>query len=295
MPAPPYVPFADELYDVLRNGSEEEVTQHIQRLSLTPSEANAVLEMQAEAKRSSRKRFGRRLLTDAPRGWPFEVLGRPGQAAAQKRVARAFTDYLRGKSVVLTGPASYMIGGGRGAAIDGHDVVVRLNFQWPVPAALSPDLGERLDVLFHCCNGDFPVERLLSDERFSRLRFAGLEHNAESRRLREGVERAGGGVLNLTSYCLAVARSTGSWPSTGLTAIHCLLAQPLERLTIMGLTGQTTPYYPGYLGTAATQNLWRHDPLAQARYLLDVARRDARVELDPVARDVLQSYVRKAP
>ena len=65
----------------------------------------------------------------------------------------AYKTYLTGKNVVLVGPASTLRGRpGMGYFIDSHDVVVRLNHAWPLPDALKPDIGSRIDVIYHNLN-----------------------------------------------------------------------------------------------------------------------------------------------
>ncbi len=54
-----------------------------------------------------------------------------------------YQDYLKGKVVALVGPANYLQG--RGDAIDGHDIVVRVNHVCPIPKRY----GTRTDVLYH--------------------------------------------------------------------------------------------------------------------------------------------------
>ena len=63
-----------------------------------------------------------------------------------------FKSFLSGKRVALVGPASTLLGEGRGAFIDGHDVVVRLNHAWPLPEDLKKDVGSRIDVIYHNLN-----------------------------------------------------------------------------------------------------------------------------------------------
>ena len=45
----------------------------------------------------------------------------------QSNINRQYNDFLKGKSVVIVGPASYLEGRGLGEFFDSFDVVVRLN------------------------------------------------------------------------------------------------------------------------------------------------------------------------
>lgn len=57
-------------------------------------------------------------------------------------------DYLKGKSVILVGPAPYLEGQRIGSLIDSHDVVVRLKSGYPIPTPLQKDVGKRIDLWY---------------------------------------------------------------------------------------------------------------------------------------------------
>ena len=65
---------------------------------------------------------------------------------------REYNDFLKGKSVILVGPANYLSGKGQGTFIDSFDVVVRLNRSYPVNVADAVDLGSRTDIWYHNMN-----------------------------------------------------------------------------------------------------------------------------------------------
>ena len=88
-------------------------------------------------------------------------------------------ELFRGMRVALVGPSRSIAGSGAGTAIEAFDLVVRMNHQWPVPVDLAADIGRRMDVLFHCCNGDYPVARF-AIEAFGDTRIAFHEAGPEA-------------------------------------------------------------------------------------------------------------------
>jgi hypothetical protein len=65
----------------------------------------------------------------------------------QSNINRQYNDFLKGKSVVIVGPASYLEGRGLGEFFDSFDVVVRLNRSFPVTN--TNDYGTRCDIRYH--------------------------------------------------------------------------------------------------------------------------------------------------
>jgi len=78
-----------------------------------------------------------------------------------------YKEYLKGKRVVIVGPAPSIVGSDQRDLIDSYDVVVRLNRALPVPEHLKKDVGTRTDVLYNCmnpsneCGGRIDVDFLL--------------------------------------------------------------------------------------------------------------------------------------
>lgn len=69
-----------------------------------------------------------------------------------KLVRNKLSSYLKGKRVVLVGPAPSVIDSAQAALIDSYDVVVRLNKALPIPKDLQKDIGTRCDILYNCMN-----------------------------------------------------------------------------------------------------------------------------------------------
>jgi hypothetical protein len=74
----------------------------------------------------------------------------------------AYARYLTGKTVAIVGPAPSLEGSGQGSLIESHDVVVRINRGYRIPAELIPDIGQRTDILYHSC---WFGEKFLADRK----------------------------------------------------------------------------------------------------------------------------------
>ncbi len=74
----------------------------------------------------------------------------PSALATDKAVEKEFNAFLKGKKVVLVGPAESIRGTNQGSLIDGFDIIVRLNHSVPVPENLKKDIGTRTDILYNC-------------------------------------------------------------------------------------------------------------------------------------------------
>lgn len=63
-----------------------------------------------------------------------------------------FRQLVEGRQVALLGPAKYLTQACQGNHIDGHDLVCRINWCWPVPPDYHRYIGSRTDILGHCCH-----------------------------------------------------------------------------------------------------------------------------------------------
>ena len=59
------------------------------------------------------------------------------------KIDRKFNHYLKDKSVIIVGPASYLKGTKKGAFIDSFDIVVRCNGFWKPPIEHQEDIGKK--------------------------------------------------------------------------------------------------------------------------------------------------------
>lgn len=79
---------------------------------------------------------------------------------------------LRGKNVVVVGPAGTLIDAAQGASIDSHDLIVRFNTAveyMPFDEKLARDVGTRTDILY--CNPEVVRDRIGKQQGLSSGRF----------------------------------------------------------------------------------------------------------------------------
>jgi hypothetical protein len=205
----------------------------------------------------------------------------------------SFQSFVRGRRVALVGPSRSIVGSGLGTEIDAHDLVARLNHGWPVPLGLEADLGRRLDILYHCCNGDHPIDRVFS-AGIDRLRWACFENGPDHQRLLDHCTDANVQSLDVTDLYVDLRRDLGTFPNTGLVAIHHLLGADAARVSLFGLTFFREPYMPGYpadgadavhwtVGGPIPTQIWEHDLPLQYRHFTDLCRGEQRLAVDGVS------------
>jgi len=196
-----------------------------------------------------------------------------------------FTPLLKGKRVVLVGPAPYLMGKGQGPAIDAYDTVCRVNECWAF--GCEHDYGQRTDIIFS--SGAritlSNMQRSLRRNKFltSELRFlvaAQRLHNSHEELFnnlaslndnlaaygRVGVERmlmlyyAGDefwssvfAEMGRPPDARAAPRGSVHGPLTGLVALRIILAHEPAELLVTGFSffGEGPEpadcHYPGYL------------------------------------------------
>jgi hypothetical protein len=279
--------FRRNLYTFL-HASPATVASFVRALRLTAAEIDELEALQRRARRMSRLEFEDDLANTPLESAhdPFRRLRRAQQhrsAAVQARENAAFADLVVGKRLALVGPSISSVGGKRGAATEACDVVVRMNFQWPIPAALIADLGTRMDVLYHCCNGDFPVADLFLPG-FAETRFVCWQANSDSFWLEGHCLENGIPSLDVSSVYVELEELLRTPPFTGTVAIEHLLRFPIAELHLTGITFGADPYYGGYKGHGASASpaakaVHRIEP--QLRYFREVIARDPRLRLDP--------------
>lgn len=208
-----------------------------------------------------------------------------------------FAGFVRGRSVALVGPSRSIGGSGYGTAIDAHDLVARINHGWPVPDRLRPDLGRRVDVLYHCCNGDRPVERVFA-QGVAGLCWACFENNPDTPGLLAACDRLGIHTLDVSPVYESLRRRIGCFPNTGLVAIHHLLDAGATVVGLFGITFFREPYLDDHPsdGAAAANwpadgtlptRIWEHDLPGQYRHFVELYRREPRLVVDEASLRVM--------
>lgn len=203
---------------------------------------------------------------------------------------------LKKKRVVIVGPADSVTGSGLGTEIDSYDLVVRVNHQWPVSGERVSDLGSRMDILFHCCNGDFPIKRLFIPE-FKKTRAVCFERGFDSYFLKKECERLQIPFFDVTETYLALQKQIGSYPNTGLAAVTHLLGFDIKELKMIGFSFFKTSYYADYLGATAqpeilrnfqsTGRYWKHELKPQFEYFKSILMQDKRLQVDTFLSHIL--------
>jgi hypothetical protein len=199
------------------------------------------------------------------------------------------SELLRNRCVALVGPSRSIVSSGFGGQIDGCDLVVRMNHQWPVPVELQADIGRRMDILYHCCNPDFPLERLF-DAGFARAKCVCFERGMQAGKLLDCCGRLEIPALDVTAVYHQLRAELHTFPNTGLVALIHLLRFPLAELRLFGLTFYRDGYYEGYPGCGAgvedwragklPQRIWQHDLLPQYEYFLQLHDKELRLRID---------------
>ena len=68
-------------------------------------------------------------------------------------IDKDYYNYVKGKKVIIVGPAGYLRGMGKGKFIDDFDIIIRLNRSFPIEESDFQDLGSQTHIRYH--NGSF--------------------------------------------------------------------------------------------------------------------------------------------
>lgn len=292
-----------DVYLFLRGASQSVIDQLADILCLEPSQRDILNSLHLLASSASRIDFAsafenvqRSLSVNNPLHF-LEVSRENGFAGAISDSTARFYSLLRNKNVVLVGPSQSIIGASSGDEIEAFDIVVRLNFQWPVPPDHENDLGKRMDILYHCCNGDFPVSSLFTSN-FAATRFVCWLRNRESIFLQERCQAENIPSLDVSHRADELRKQIGTPPSTGMLAIEHLLSSELKQLYVCGISFFQEPYYMGYPGRGhfemkqATDkplsHVGVHSIKSQLDYFIDHLSHEPRLRCDPILTKILR-------
>lgn len=230
------------------------------------------------------------------------------------KIDRKFNHYLKDKSVIVVGPAAYMVGKEKADFIESFDVVVRLNRGWSVREDLVNDFGRRTDVRWHCGiehenNGGvwniegmkdygvkwacIPFPRHLSYFHNDILKFEKLneEHNMNFH------------CWSDMELYLSIHQYIGTRMGIGTTAFADLFFYDFKRLHISGITFLDGGWYKGYKqkelydGPDAQylqSDIWKthtdvggHAMLPQRKLLKLMSDMDERITMDTEVKEVI--------
>lgn len=182
-------------------------------------------------------------------------------------------DYLKGKRVVVVGPAEYLQGRGLGRWIDDHDVVVRMNRSRP----LAEDYGSRTDILFNFITelwADYFIDQqpFLEDGLKAIVTTTALPNYYCRFRRKTKIPTF---LLTKQEY-RAIRNEIGSKPNTGTVAVAYLLTTKIASLDVVGMDLYASGYCKGYGGNLDPGS---HDFDTQAIFL-DTLQQDKRLTFD---------------
>lgn len=282
---------AERLYELLREVPADDLKKRFAGWNFTARETRSLLSLRPLAQDHDFEHFSRRLdevLQQSSEDYP-PVL-RPRQPSIELEARRRqYGALLQGKRVALVGPSRLVVGSGQGEEIDGYDLVVRINFQWPIPPSLIADVGKRMDVLYHCCNADVPITRLFQ-AGFEKTRFVCWQFGIDSHKLRDHCVKLGVPEMDVSSVFVQLLSRMNAFPTTGTVALFDLLSHDIERLYVTGMTFFRDPYHDGYLtgGTDSSDEHRRgqsgtvgiHDVAAQFELVRSIQASDPRLRVD---------------
>lgn len=212
----------------------------------------------------------------------------------------SYKEFLKGKSVVLVGPAATLKGQGYGSLIDSHDIVVRINHAWPLPQGMAEDIGTRIDVLYHNLN---PRNQRILPKHVAQMRKDGLKWMVSSHpanrpryvRRHRRFRRANRGRVRFRAIPAVLKRRLKrrvGFPNSGMVAIADLLRFPIASLYVTGFSFYTTPYlkYPNYKRIPRRMALRNHNQRRHKTYLARLVKKEERLKVDPFIEQILKEH-----
>lgn len=169
-----------------------------------------------------------------------------------------FKNLIKGKKVLLLGPASHILNPENTSDFKNFDVIVKLNKMVEKASFSDEELNNRNDILYHCLqidlpNGDLPysVETWKSKGvKHLRIPFTGATAHYRMNinrfiksNLSVGIEFS---TIPIDVFNQINIDCDNTLPSTGILAISDLLLQEPEILHIRGLTFGRTGYSKEY-------------------------------------------------
>lgn len=217
------------------------------------------------------------------------------------KYTQLFTHYLKGKSVVLVGPANSIIGTNLGKTIDKFDIVIRLNKALPIPLNLENDIGSRTDIIYNALNTtDFPGQNNLDTNFYKKngvkfvvspYPFSGVFYNDIINYISKYKFDLPFRTVKQSKFS-AFKNQLKTRPYTGTSAIMDLLTFDIKALYITGIDFYNTPYYSQYrrikrkkLSSLRDNSI--HSAYPQMEYLLYKSLIDKRIILDKTLEKLL--------
>lgn len=237
---------------------------------------------------------------------------------------RVYLTSLSGKSVILVGPADYLVGSGLGDEINSYDLVVRMNLSCPVPEELKVDLGSRTDILYHICMTEKQIKAMdmphlthtreqtqsWADDGVKWLVSKRSQKTARVRKMHEAVD----GIIRMTNVMgfrlRMLEQLVDTNPNMSTVAIYHIMQSKCLKLRVIGCDFHRSGYFPGYGGFSAEQaklgagstTMWGqtkqperpmcHDVNRQLKFLSYMLQRYKRLEFDEVLMKIVEDGVK---
>jgi hypothetical protein len=218
-----------------------------------------------------------------------------------RRADQEFTEFVRGKNVIIVGPAGYLQGQEKGKWIDSFDMVVRVNHA--IPVLFPEDYGKRTSILYHIMShrGE-KGKTLVNRGEILTWKDAGLEwlvvrQSATSERVRQCAHL----INTIVPWSCIHHRFSDSVkksirtkaPNTGIMAIVHLLNAQVASLTVTGFDLYASGVYENYGDLkdnedALEVNSRWHNIDAQKEYMQKIVRRETRLHIDDHLRGALK-------
>ncbi|HQH27899.1 MAG TPA: hypothetical protein PLP17_10930 [Oligoflexia bacterium] len=246
------------LYEWLSGISAEDLKCACRSLHFDAAEEDLLLVLYPTAKQLTKEQFDL-LFLEKTGSTPaeFDFFGWHQSETEQQNAAGNLSRLLDGARIALVGPSVTVLGSAQRQYLESFDFIARINFQWPVPHRLVPDIGSRMDILYHCCNGDRPITAMLIPD-FNQTRFVCYQENIESIPLRKYCLRHAIPHLDISSTYQQLSASAKTSVNTGFVAIEHLCQFAIKELYVTGITFFKTPYYEGYPGHGNNRKYWKN-------------------------------------
>ena len=219
-----------------------------------------------------------------------------------------YLKFLKGKRVIIVGPAESLLERGNGEFIDSFDIVVRVNRGIEPTFLNSKKIGSRTDILYNCMlekddnGGKIDLNMLkLKNVKFvsyhSQVSYQGKAEPIKPHHLDNGKLKLMNSFLNTHmidyNFYNSISSQVNCRPNTGFIAIFDLLFHEVKELYITGYTFYMDGFMKGYkdhldddfINRAYTSK--RHVQKNLFKFLKKIAKEDERIKPDPILKKIL--------
>jgi hypothetical protein len=175
-----------------------------------------------------------------------------------------FEDLIKDRSVLLIGPASYLLDTPIAEKTLNYDTVIRVNSGVDLVEKIPEYVGKRTDVLFTTCDRDPSNDTnnrkvdswIKNNVGHVRISPPGIRQHFQSNIemfIRENRDRLNFSIIDKQQYIDQISLCGDSIPNTGFSAImDCLFHNP-KKIHISGITFFKGGYLKDYEGRAKTE------------------------------------------